>query len=520
MLTIKLLTWFLAPNVALCEQQYDVLRIGIPSARVKILVGNDNVDRWSEQRIWDAALAGVRVMVSTHKILEEALAHSFVKIEDLALLVFDEGSKDTLILTLIGDWLMHQPAHHCVRKHPANKIMTNFYHPKKMRHCKHIPHILGLTATPIVRSKLHEMKSVFRIMIPSLTNLVPSTVERNLDAIAVTTTLHRDELFLFVHQPDLVPLVYETNHMVNVSAALERLRYICSVHAVTPAPAGTSKLQIPHQPLWKEQLLRFKIKAYHVLHELGPWATDLFILDTIKVLSKSHADNTHLSVNWTDQEHKFLTQLLCKDPVLSQLQHRTTPAADTISKKVACLLSFLESNDETQTTAIIFVQQRVVTGLLSRLLSTHSSTKGALQCAPFVGMSQNQSKKYGLPELLDLKEQRQTLASFRALAKNVIIATNALEEGIDVQACNLVICFDLPQNLKSFIQRRGRARQERSVFALMFPTEESQDRLAEWKKLEDELQRMYQDASRQRVETLSLEGREQMNYKLKSQQTG
>jgi ERCC4-related helicase len=93
MLTITLLIWFLAPHVALCEQQYNALRIGLPSARVKLLVGNDNVDRWSEQRIWDAALDGIRVMVSTHKILEEALAHSFVKIENLALLVFDEGTQ-------------------------------------------------------------------------------------------------------------------------------------------------------------------------------------------------------------------------------------------------------------------------------------------------------------------------------------------------------------------------------------------------------------------------------------------
>jgi hypothetical protein len=310
------------------------------------------------------------------------------------------------------------------------------------------------------------------------------------------------------------------DHLTNASTALERLRQICSAQAVSPAPIATPQSKTPSQAPWKEQLSKFRTKAHHVLNELGPWATDLFILETIKVLNKSGDDNAGLLVNWTEKEHRILTKLLGKDPVLSQLQYNIAPSNDTVSKKVACLLSFLGSRDASQSTAIIFVQQRVITGLLSQLLSTNPSTKGSFQCAAFVGMSQNQSKRYNLPELLDLKEQRQTLGSFRARAKNVIVATNALEEGIDVQACNLVICFDLPQNLKSFIQRRGRARQEKSVFALMFSEEESQDRLAEWKTLEDDLQRLYQDASRLRVKILCLEESEQVDYFLKSPRTG
>ncbi|KAK5548299.1 Dicer-like protein 2, partial [Exophiala xenobiotica] len=54
-----------------------------------------------------------------------------------------------------------------------------------------------------------------------------------------------------------------------------------------------------------------------------------------------------------------------------------------------------------------------------------------------------------------------------AKAKNLIIETDVLEEGIDVTACNLVVCFDVPSNLKPFLQRRGRARQEQSTFAIL-----------------------------------------------------
>jgi ERCC4-related helicase len=59
--------------------------------QIKFLSGADGVDRWTEQRLWDSILSNVRVVVSTYQILADALTHGFVKIESLALIVFDEG---------------------------------------------------------------------------------------------------------------------------------------------------------------------------------------------------------------------------------------------------------------------------------------------------------------------------------------------------------------------------------------------------------------------------------------------
>jgi uncharacterized membrane protein YagU involved in acid resistance len=50
------------------------------------------IPQWSESRVWNAALDGVQVVVSTHAILLDALTHGFVKMTSLALLVFDEGT--------------------------------------------------------------------------------------------------------------------------------------------------------------------------------------------------------------------------------------------------------------------------------------------------------------------------------------------------------------------------------------------------------------------------------------------
>jgi ERCC4-related helicase len=87
--------WFLAPTVALCEQQHKVLSLHLPAIRVRLLVGRDNVDRWSSQHIWDAALCDARVVVSTHAVLADALSHGFVVMTKLALLIFDEGKNSS-----------------------------------------------------------------------------------------------------------------------------------------------------------------------------------------------------------------------------------------------------------------------------------------------------------------------------------------------------------------------------------------------------------------------------------------
>jgi superfamily II DNA/RNA helicase len=47
----------------------------------------------TEQSLWDAVLKNVKVVVSTYQILLDALTHGFVRMESLALIVFDEGDR-------------------------------------------------------------------------------------------------------------------------------------------------------------------------------------------------------------------------------------------------------------------------------------------------------------------------------------------------------------------------------------------------------------------------------------------
>jgi hypothetical protein len=53
------------------------------------------------------------------------------------------------------------------------------------------------------------------------------------------------------------------------------------------------------------------------------------------------------------------------------------------------------------------------------------------------------------------------------LQLNLLVATKVGEEGLDIQTCCLVIRFDLPETVSSFIQSRGRARMPQSEYVFL-----------------------------------------------------
>jgi ERCC4-related helicase/dsRNA-specific ribonuclease len=67
------------------------------------------------------------------------------------------------------------------------------------------------------------------------------------------------------------------------------------------------------------------------------------------------------------------------------------------------------------------------------------------------------------------KTQLELLKNFKAGEFNVVVATDVMEEGLDVRACKYVINFDLPGTLKSFVQRKGRSRAKDSLMISLIP---------------------------------------------------
>lgn len=123
-----------------------------------------------------------------------------------------------------------------------------------------------------------------------------------------------------------------------------------------------------------------------------------------------------------------------------------------------------------------------------------------------MGTSQHSKRSQGIGELLDVDASRDALSLFRAGKLDLVVATSVLEEGLDVPECNLVICFEKPANLKSFVQRRGRARHQDSKLILLLDIDG--DKLQEWAQLEADMKAIYEDEMRRLEELLVTEDSE------------
>ena len=178
-----------------------------------------------------------------------------------------------------------------------------------------------------------------------------------------------------------------------------------------------------------------------------------------------------------------------------------------VTPKVKALIQCLRELDSTTFSGLVFVRTRAEVAVLSHILSVQVVW---LKVATFVGESGFSGRRNTVGDLADLKTQKSTLDDLRLGKKNLVVTTNALEEGIDVSACNVVICFDKPPNLKSFIQRRGRARRTASKYVIMFEDNGLQSSaIPAWHELEEEMIRTYMDELRLCQEVQRLESVEE-----------
>ncbi|KFM74329.1 Endoribonuclease Dicer, partial [Stegodyphus mimosarum] len=95
------------------------------------------------------------------------------------------------------------------------------------------------------------------------------------------------------------------------------------------------------------------------------------------------------------------------------------------------------------------------------------------KCPSFAFLKPEFIAGHGRADLIEtamsLSKQKKILSRFRKKKCNLLIATSILEEGVDIQQCNLVIRFDLPSDFCSYIQSKGRARAKNSMYILMVP---------------------------------------------------
>lgn len=152
--------------------------------------------------------------------------------------------------------------------------------------------------------------------------------------------------------------------------------------------------------------------------------------------------------------------------------HDATTILTNSSPKVIHLIlylrKYLKEHNPADLKALIFVQRRHSAKNLYHIIKRLAESEG--DHFPIVAdfmVGNNSSIPESVEAVLENKWNREVVKRFRRNELNMIVASSVLEEGVDLQMCNLVICVDAPLSFRSYVQSKGRARMSTSNYVIM-----------------------------------------------------
>ncbi|GAV83950.1 dsrm domain-containing protein/DEAD domain-containing protein/Helicase_C domain-containing protein/Ribonuclease_3 domain-containing protein/PAZ domain-containing protein/dsRNA_bind domain-containing protein [Cephalotus follicularis] len=445
---------FLAPTNALVQQQARVIEDSV-NFKVGIFCGSSK--NLKSHRDWNNEIEKYEIFVMTPQILLRSLYHCFIKMDLIALLIFDE-------------------CHHAQVKsnHPYAEIMRDFYKSDVAK----VPRIFGMTASPVVGKGASND-----------TNLPKSinSLEDLLDA-KVYSVEDKDELESFIASP--VVRVYHYGPASNTTSSygtyLKKLQEM--KHQCLPTFSGKTE---DHQSIWsrKKFLTRMHDNIIFCLENLGLWGA----LQAGHILGDRSERNELIEAegNFSDDSlcERYLAQAaeifsydFTRDGNSSDLSCVEVLKEPFFSKKLLRLIGILSTfRLQPDMKCIIFVSRIITARSLSYILQKLKFL-ASWRCHFLVGV------RSGLKSM-SRKSMNAILQKFRSGELNLLIATKVGEEGLDIQTCCLVIRFDLPETVASFIQSRGRARMPQSEYAFLVDSgnQKELDLIESFKKDEDRM---------------------------------
>ncbi|XP_058102614.1 endoribonuclease Dicer homolog 2 [Magnolia sinica] len=433
---------FLVPTVVLVNQQAEVVEMHT-DLKVGRFWGEMGVDFW-DAKTWHEHLEKYEVFVMTPQILLDNLRHSVFKLDRIKVLIFDE-------------------CHHARGRSPYACIMTEFYHRQLRSNSTLLPRILGMTASPI-NSKGSSLRAVYGAKIRELETLMNSKVftVTNEAVLAKFVPFSTPKLKLYKH----VDMPYAL--FVSLADDLKTLK--------TKYLRAVQRLQVNDnaKESAKEKIGKLFLTFMYCVTELGLWPA----LKAAETLSSSENDfffwgqlkdglGERTVRNFSQDAFMVFSKYIPYGPewcVGDDLSSYLD--AGFLTAKVDCLIqSLLEYRNVTDLRCIIFVERVIAASVLNSLLSQVSR----LSCWKTSYMAGN---RLGL-QSQTRKDQTKIVNAFRDGSVNIIVATQILEEGLDVQSCKLVVRFDPSPTVCSFIQSRGRARMQGSDYLLLIRSGDS-----------------------------------------------
>ncbi|RKO83538.1 P-loop containing nucleoside triphosphate hydrolase protein, partial [Blyttiomyces helicus] len=322
---------------------------------------------------WERLVSGQAVICSTPQVILCALNAGFLKMSQIALIVFDE-------------------AHNAIGNHPYCGIMREHYArvDKESR-----PKVLGLTASPVNSAR----------DIEKCINDLEKTLNSKVASVVIPDSENRH-----VQKPrQLVYTSYEPTEFPPLYAPLKE-RY-ATFGEIDP---------------------REFEKAADLLKDLGPWSAWRFLWAVVVGAQKKLDAFVGANTAWSNNRASTLGpdgapsafDPAPAPPLLPELFRNFTPPdaplRENFSPKVQVLVKFLKSKLVGADSATIFVQRRITAEWLADALRQHPDLVGIARVGVLMGINDDGAVSQVSTNVVD---QVHTTRKFRRGELNVVVAT-------------------------------------------------------------------------------------------------
>ncbi|GAB0088496.1 endoribonuclease dcr-1 [Sergentomyia squamirostris] len=434
---------FLVNTRVLATQQKVYFEENTPFKTV-VFTGDLQVDNWGKQK-WYHEFNENAIIVATCQIVLDVIRHGFLKLSNINVIVFDE-------------------CHNAQKGHPICQLMNHFANVPVSEQ----PRVIGLTGMLLMRDSVHTI-------LDDLENF-----EKTMRSTIATVDTMEDfeQVLRFSTNPDEIILTYRqmtssekmTYIELLVQHVLDEINLLdipTDGKRLTDGKSADKIIKKDLTNLWKDFLFQAK--------DFGLYGASLAILGLIveldlkkrSGLSSKKVLLCRSSIKHAELIRRLLVKFMGHPGDLPFHEFVMKNSSDKLNTLFGCLDSALTRFSGQKLNCLIFVDRRFTAKCLFHILKNYPEGKVnfPIRADFMVG-----SDTYSSPELeINLQEKwdRQVIKKFKRNDVNLIVATTVLEEGIDLQSCNLVINYDCPKRFASYVQRKGRARHNTSLYVIM-----------------------------------------------------
>lgn len=458
-------TIFIVNTVPLVTQQstYLARHTGL---NAKGFSGDSRVKHW-DNRKWLSEIEDTPILVMIAQIFLDIINCGALPLDRVNLIIFDE-------------------CHRGVSDHPMRQIMQRFEKcPQNYR-----PRVLGLSAT-LLNSNVDLDKVPETIESLEVTYNAKIASTESLAIVAGFSTNPRENCIKFNEQRECAKVVDE------ILSEVTRMLKILLI----PQPSDINLSTSVFKPKSRsEKLINILIDLKENILNTGSFGGNKAVLlhmIQIEGIKKGVSEPETIFV----LEYiftKFMTLRKLFDIEMNGFSLRDQIyqfSSDKVIKLIAILKQFNSKKDPDQNfCCIIFVQRRFTAQVLYHILKSlqESDEEYKFLMPKYMVGDSSDSFKNTRENMCTARWNQDVLKSFREGETNCIIATDVVDEGVDIPECTLIVRFDLVMDFRSYIQSKGRARHSRSQYTMLVPNGDQtfEARYVQFQKTEKYLQQL------------------------------